>query len=197
MKLLLLSDKESPGLWDYYTPGKLKGYDLILSCGDLKHDYLSFIVTMANVPLLYVHGNHDTKYAMTPPEGCTNIDDKLYIHNGLRILGLGGSPDYGGVPPYQYTEKEMRRRISRLKLKLKLAGGVDVVLTHAAAAGYGDADDYAHRGFECFNELMDKYKPKVFVHGHVHMNYGHNIPRELQRENTRIINAYEKYEIEI
>ncbi len=197
MRLLLLSDKESPFLWDYYKPGRLKDYDLILSCGDLKPDYLSFIVTMANVPLLYVCGNHDIKYAESPPEGCTNIDDKLYIHKGIRILGLGGSPNYGGAPPYQYSEKEMRRRIAKLKLKLTWARGVDIVLTHAPASGYGDGDDYAHRGFECFNDLMDRYSPKFLVHGHVHMNYGHSIPRELQRANTRIINAYERYEIEM
>lgn len=46
MKLLLLSDKESPYLWDYYRPGRLSEYDLMLSCGDLKASYLSFLVTM-------------------------------------------------------------------------------------------------------------------------------------------------------
>ena len=196
MKLLLLSDKESPYLWDYYTPGRLKGYDMILSCGDLKADYLTFIVTMANVPLLYVHGNHDGNYARRPPEGCDCIEDRIYIYKDLRILGLGGTPFYNGGPN-QYSEREMQRRIKRLRLKLRRCGGVDIVLTHAPAAGYGDGDDYAHRGFECFNELMDKYKPQYLVHGHVHMNYGSNISRTLRRENTKIINAYEKYEIEI
>ncbi len=196
MKLLLLSDHESPYLWDYYQPGRLKKYDLILSCGDLKADYLSFIVTMSNRPLLYVPGNHDANYNVHPPEGCTCIDDKIYVHNGLRILGLGGSPVYNGGPN-QYTERQMNWRIKRLGLKIKMAGGVDIVLTHAPAAGYGDATDYAHRGFECLNELMDKYKPQFLIHGHVHMNYGHNIPRELERGGTRIINAYERYEIDI
>ena len=74
MKLLLLSDKESPFLWDYYQPGRLKEYDLILSCGDLKAEYLSFLVTMGRAPLLYVHGNHDTCYRSAPPEGCENIE---------------------------------------------------------------------------------------------------------------------------
>ena len=50
MKLLLLSDKESPYLWDYYQPGRLDGIDLILSCGDLKSNYLSFLVTMGRAP---------------------------------------------------------------------------------------------------------------------------------------------------
>ena len=69
MKLLLLSDKESPYLWDYDQPGRLDGIDLILSCGDLKSNYLSFLVTMGRAPRLYVHGNHDALYRKHPPEG--------------------------------------------------------------------------------------------------------------------------------
>ena len=90
MKVLIVSDEECPALWDYYQPGRLKEYDLILSCGDLKAKYLSFLVTMARCPLLYVHGNHDTSYAKEHPEGCDCIDDMLIEYNGLRILGLGG-----------------------------------------------------------------------------------------------------------
>lgn len=90
MKLLLLGDRESPYLWDYYKPGMLSDYDLILSSGDLAAEYLSFIVTLARAPVLYVHGNHDGAYDKFPPEGCDCIEDRLVIYKGLRILGLGG-----------------------------------------------------------------------------------------------------------
>ena len=50
MKLLLISDHENSFLWDYYVPGRLDGIDLILSCGDLKPEYLSFLVTMGRAP---------------------------------------------------------------------------------------------------------------------------------------------------
>ena len=196
MKLLLLSDKESAFLWDYYQPGRLKEYDLILSCGDLKAEYLSFLVTMGRAPLLYVHGNHDTRYRTSPPEGCENIEDKLYIHNGLRILGLGGSPHYNGGA-HQYTEQQMARRIRRLHRKIRRAGGVDIIIAHAAPAGVECGDDYAHRGFDCFRELIDRYQPKYFIHGHVHMNYGRKIERQCTLGNTTVINAYERYEVEI
>ena len=66
MKALLISDTECSALWDYYSPGRLDGVDLILSCGDLSAKYLTFLVTMANVPLLYVHGNHDHRYEQEP-----------------------------------------------------------------------------------------------------------------------------------
>ncbi len=146
MKLLLLSDKESPYLWDYYQPGRLSEYDLMISCGDLNASYLSFLVTMGRCPLLYVHGNHDARYSQRPPEGCDCIEDSLVKICGLRILGLGGSPFYNGGP-HQYTERQMERRIRKLKFKLFRAGGVDIVVTHSPAKGFGDAADYAHRGF--------------------------------------------------
>ena len=196
MKLLLLSDRESPYLWDYYQPGRLKEYDLMLSCGDLKARYLSFLVTMGRAPLLYIHGNHDGHYKKDPPEGCDCIEDKIYKYKGLRILGLGGCPLYNSGP-HQYSERAMKWRIWKLQWKLKRAGGVDIVISHAAPAGYGDADDYAHRGFECFVDLIDRWQPAYWIHGHVHKEYGRDIPRELQRGNTRIINAYERYSIEI
>lgn len=196
MKLLLLADKESSYLWDYYQPGKLDGIDLILSSGDLKSSYLTFLVTMGKAPLLYVHGNHDGHYDYKPPEGCECIEDRIVNINGLRILGLGGSMRYNGGP-YQYTDKEMARRIRKLRLKLLLSGGVDIVVTHAPPRDFGDGDDYAHRGFESFLPFLDKYKPKYLIHGHIHANYGANIPRTVQRGDTTIINAFERHIIEI
>ena len=50
MKLLLISDEEDEYLWDHYQPGRLAEYDMILSAGDLKAEYLSFLVTMGNLP---------------------------------------------------------------------------------------------------------------------------------------------------
>ena len=195
MKILLVSDEEDKYLWDFYRPGRLKGIDLILSAGDLKAEYLSFLVTMANRPLLYVPGNHDGSYAQRPPEGCQCIDGKLVTVGGLRILGLGGSALYNGGP-HQYTEKQMRRRIHRLRLKLALAGGVDIVLTHAPVRGFGDEDNMTHRGFEAFLPLLDQYKPRYLVHGHIHQRYGANRPRCYQYGETTIVNATGRYILE-
>ena len=196
MKLLLLADVESPYLWDHYRPGRLDDVDLILSCGDLNARYLSFLVTMGRAPLLYVHGNHDTTYAEHPPEGCDCIEDKLVTVGGLRILGLGGSIYYSGGAN-QYTERQMARRIRRLRWRIWRAGGVDIVLTHSPAQGYGDGGDYAHRGFACFLDLIDRYHPRYLVHGHVHTSYVPNLSRVSERNGTTIINACERYTLEL
>ena len=195
MKILIVADEECKALWDYYVPGRLSSYELILSGGDLKADYLSFLVTMARCPLLYVHGNHDDSYGEKPPEGCDCIDGKLVIYKGLRILGLGGSRRYSrGI--HQYSERQMKKRIRKLKRAIRIAGGVDIVLTHAAPNGVGDWDDPSHRGFEAFLELIDRYHPKYILHGHVHLNYGHKIPRVQEYSGTKVINCCEKYEME-
>ena len=196
MKLLLLSDKESEYLWDFYQPGRLKDIDVILSCGDLNSKYLTFLVTMTGKPVLYVHGNHDGRYAQHPPEGCECIEDRLVNVRGLRIVGLGGSILYSGGP-HQYTEAQMARRIRRLKYRIWKAGGVDIVVTHSPMQGYGDAEDYAHQGFASLLDMVDKYHPRYLVHGHVHANYGFQIPRVLHREETTVINAYERYVLDL
>ena len=196
MKILTVSDEECPAFWDYYVPGRLSEYDLIISCGDLKAKYLSFLVTMAKCPVLYVHGNHDTSYDRTPPEGCDCIDGHIVTYNGVRILGLGGCRKYH-PGPFQYTERQMRRRIARLRWTIRRAGGVDIVVTHAPAAGLGDGDDPAHWGFAALREFLDKYRPKYMFHGHVHMRYGMDKVRQQSYNGTTIVNATERYVVEV
>lgn len=94
MKILAIADEESKYLWDFFEKSKLEGIDLILSAGDLDPRYLSFLATFTHAPVLYVHGNHDKIYDKVPPDGCICIDDDIYVHNGVRILGLGGSMRY-------------------------------------------------------------------------------------------------------
>lgn len=195
MKILAVADEESKFLYDYYTPGKLDGYDLIIACGDLKKSYLEFLVTMARCPLLYVHGNHDEGFDDDPPEGCTCIDDQFYVYQGIRILGLGGSYRYR-EGQYLYTEAQMQGRILHLWPALWWYKGFDILVTHAPARGINDFDSLSHRGFECFGELLEKYHPKYFLHGHIHANYGVHIPQRTEWGQTTILNAYERCEFD-
>ena len=190
MNILCLADEEDSSLYEYYSKDKTKDVDLILSCGDLKKDYLEFIVTMSNKKLVYVKGNHD----IDDIDGCICAEDNLIVVNGIRILGLGGSFKYSGNKN-QYTEWQMRWRIIKLLPKIKRAGGIDIILTHVPPRGYGDLQDYAHQGFECFKYLLDKYKPKYLIHGHVHMNYAYGVDRQIEYKETKIINAYKRYEL--
>lgn len=188
MKILTIADEEYPGFYEYYTPGVFSEYDLILACGDLKQRYLEFIVTLAPCPVLYVRGNHDESYKTMPPEGCTCIEDMVYVYNGIRIMGLGGCYKYKDGMNY-YTEKEMKKRWDRLKIKLWRHKGIDILLTHAPAYQLNDMEHLTHRGFQCFKDIMEKYRPKYFIHGHVHKNYGRNIPQKCTYQDTTVVNA--------
>lgn len=196
MKILAISDEEVSAYWEHYVPGRLDEFDLILACGDLNASYLSFLVTMAHGPVMYIHGNHDIGYGLHPPEGCDCIEDKLVTYRGLRILGLGGCLKYR-PGPHQYTDDQMRRRIAKLKRQLRKAGGVDIVITHAPPKGVGDADDAAHRGFRALLELIDEYHPQYLLHGHIHARYGFGIPREQEYHGTRVINVSERYILDL
>ena len=196
MKILFLADEEAKVYSDFFKKEDFEGVDLIVSCGDLKAEYLSFLATMVPVPVLYVHGNHDAKYDKKPPEGCICIDDCIYEFKGVRILGLGGSHRYK-PGPYQFTEREMAKRVRKLFWKLKFKKGFDILVTHSPARGLHDDEDMCHMGFEVFNKLIEQYRPKYFVHGHVHLNYGRQFVREDMAGETHVVNAYEKYMLEL
>lgn len=191
MKILAIADQENQRIWSSYKPKELREPDLILSAGDLDPDYLQFCVTYARSPVFYIHGNHDERYQQRPPEGCVCVEDDIVVYQGIRILGLGGCMRYR-PGAYQYTERQMRRRIRHLWLKLRSYGGFDILLTHAPAAGYHDSDDpndRCHHGFAVFNELIEKYEPRFHIHGHIHMNYNIPAPVISQRQQTTVINA--------
>lgn len=198
MRILVLADEESKYLWDFYEKSKFDGIDLIISCGDLKASYLTFLATLTNLPVLYVHGNHDGRYEQKPPEGCICIDDDLYVYEGVRILGLGGAQKYN-YGPHQYTEKEMAARVRKLRRKLRKNKGFDILITHSPAYQFNDGEDLPHRGFQVFHDLIQKYHPRYFVHGHMHTSYDWrlNMRREVAYdEHTTVVLAYERHIIE-
>ncbi len=195
MKILALSDEESRYYYDFYKPGKLDEFDLILACGDLKKQYLEFMATMSKCPVLYVRGNHDDRLIDDPPGGCICIENRIYEYKGIRILGLGGSYRYRDGKN-MYTESNMKKRILKLSLQLWKKKGFDILLTHAPAYGVNDLENISHRGFVCFRSLLDKYQPHYFIHGHVHRNYDYRIPQKSKYGSTVVINACEHVVIE-
>ena len=183
MKILAVSDEENNILWSERIKDIANNVDLIISCGDLRKDYLDFLVSMLNVPLLYVFGNHDDY----EPEGGICIDGKIYVHEGIKIFGLGGCMRYR-PGKNMYTENEMILRYFRAWPKLMI-NGIDLFITHAPAKNYGDLDNVAHKGFNVFNRIMNKYKPEYMLHGHVHKSYGRIKNEYIHESGTKIINV--------
>jgi predicted phosphodiesterase len=59
MIILALSDEVVQVLYGANFRERYASADLIVSCGDLPPEYLEYVVSVLNVPLLYVPGNHD------------------------------------------------------------------------------------------------------------------------------------------
>jgi Icc-related predicted phosphoesterase len=155
--------------------------DLIVACGDLPAEYLEYLVTVGDVPLLWVPGNHD---AESGPSGCLDVDGTVIEVGGLRAAGLGGSIRYR-PGPNQYTERQMRRRCRALA---RHSGRrLDLFIAHAPPRGIGDGADPPHRGFEAFLDLLDALQPRVMLHGHVHP-YGPHLP-DHRRGESLVVNA--------
>ena len=192
MKILLISDKPSPVLYDYYDPASFRHVDLVISCGDLNADYLDFVMSMLNVPCYYVPGNHDTSFVSDPPAGWEPLDGRVISHEGIVMVGFGGSMRYR-CGPYQYTEAEMTWRYLKMKQKIwRKKGKIDILVTHAPAFQLNDLNDRAHRGFRIFRKIIDVYRPKYFLHGHVHLDYAGK-PRRTRHGETVVINGFGYY----
>ena len=162
MKILTLSDRVEPVLYDQFDRRQFEDVDLILACGDLPPEYLSFISGKLNVSLYFVRGNHDLRYDAGPPQGCINLIDELVQFRGKNILGLEGSRWYNGGP-HQYTEREMQRKIRRLRPRIWWKGGVDIVITHAPPRHIHDAEDRCHRGFKSLSTRRTSFLTDTFI----------------------------------
>ena len=110
-------------------------------------------------------------------------------------MGLGGSMKYKDGK-HQYTEWEMKMRVIRMFPKILRSKGFDILVAHAPAFEINDGEDLAHMGFKVFRQLIEKYRPKFFLHGHVHMNYGRKHVRNDKYLDTEILNVYERYVFE-
>ena len=168
----------------------VRAAELIVACGDLPFDYLGYLMNALDVPLVFVPGNHDPDIsgyrisraglpmraglpARPPwPEGAVSAEQRVVDVAGLRIGGLGGCRRYS-EGPNQYTERQQARRARALARQARWrrardGRGVDVLLTHAAPEGAGDAEDLPHRGFRALNWLAARLEPAWLLHGHVH-----------------------------
>jgi Icc-related predicted phosphoesterase len=191
MKILVVADVESNYLWDFFDKSKFSDIECVISCGDLKASYLSFLVTMLGVPVFYVHGNHDKSYGSHPPEGCDCLEDKVITYKGIRMAGLGGSMEYtGGL--HQYTEERMQKRVKKLMKTSK--NRIDLFVTHSPTFDLGDdKNGVCHRGFKAFYEIYKSTMPKYHLYGHNHLTYSSSAQRLLTYNDITIINGYNYY----
>ncbi len=201
VSILAIADEVSPVIHSPNFPGNLPPFDALLSAGDMPGEVLEFVATKARVEPLYVFGNHgygllrehDGTAPHRKPGGCVDVHLRLVSVAGLNVLGVQGSPRYRDGP-YQYTEREFAAMLARLGPRLwweerRRGRAVDVLLTHAPPVGPSAGPDHAHRGVPAFNRFHRRWRPRLHVHGHVHLEGGG--PREhVSADGVRVVNAF-------
>jgi Icc-related predicted phosphoesterase len=199
VKILAVSDEVVDRLYELCSSRHFGDVRLILGCGDLPYTYLENLLTMLNVPLLYVPGNHDPEYnprnPITRAEGGSNIDLKLARHRGLLIGGFGGSVRYRPDGVNQYTQAKANWRARRLLPglawnRIRFGRALDILITHSPPFGIHDEQTQAHQGLAAINWLIRTAKPRYHFHGHVHFQRGNLAPSETVLGTTTIMNVY-------
>jgi len=207
-KLLCLSDVEVPAVYSPHIRDRFPGLDAVISCGDLPWHYLEFVVSMLDLPLYYVQGNHvfdiedGEGEVRHHPQGAINLHHQVIYDPELDLIlaGIEGSLRYNRRG-YQYTQLQMWQMVFGLVPRLmfnKVRYGryLDVFVTHAAPTGVHDEDDQAHRGVDAFRWLIKLFKPSLHLHGHVHL-YNPLKARETMLGETRVINCYGHREVSL
>lgn len=208
VRILAVSDRVLDRLYTSNVRELVSDVDLIIGCGDLPYYYLDFLISALDVPLVYIHGNHDGGPQYTTDRGVlTGVPGGKEIHgrtiniDGLLLAGLGGSMRYRPRAPHMYTEAEMRGQLARLVPKLlwnrqRHGRYLDILVTHSPPFGIHDRKDLPHTGFKVFLTLMQLFKPRYLLHGHIHI-YRQDYQRVTDYEGTSVINVYPYQKIEV
>jgi uncharacterized protein len=207
VKILAVSDVVENRLYIANVKEKFPTVELILGCGDLPYEYLEFLVSAFNVPLLYVPGNHDPHFFPSNPaaraDGCENIDRQVVQVKGLSIAGLGGSIQYRPGAVNQYTQSGMWMRAAGLAPALfwsQIHSGrvLDIMIAHSPPFGIHDDDDQPHTGFKAFVRLINTFQPRYFLHGHTLANKNNLDDSHTLLKGTQVINInpYRIFDVE-
>jgi Icc-related predicted phosphoesterase len=181
--------------------------EFVISCGDLSYHYLEYIISVLNKPLYFVHGNHDpmeeigSGITKSQPLGATDLHRKMIRDHGLLITGVEGSIQYNRKTPYQYTQGMMWSHVFSMAPALlfnKMVHGryLDIFVSHAPPRGIHEGVDWTHQGINAFRWLINTFKPRYHLHGHVHY-YRPDDVKETRLEHTLIINTYRSKLIQI
>lgn len=193
-KILAISDEETLKKYTIeQCKEKFADIDFILAAGDLSYEYLDYVFTILHRDLIYVNGNHvyQRRHNIS---FCINIDGKAITYKGLKIVGFDGSRVYS-FKEHQYTEAEMAFKIAKL-IPGMLIRKPDIILTHAPPRKIHDREEPVHKGFKVFRRILKQFKPKLWIHGHIHLG-SHFEKQESVVEETRVVNAYGYKIIEI
>jgi len=157
MNLLLLADDD--GVRHDLTA---QPADVVISLGDVADLVILEAAKLAQCRHIFaVKGNHDGGGPFQQPI----IDLHLMVQtvDGVRFGGFNGSWRYKPRGHYLYDQEEVEDLLAGFP-------PVDVFVAHNSPRNIHERDTEVHIGFEAFNRYIERVQPRLFIHGHQHMN---------------------------
>jgi len=200
MNILALSDVELAFIYSAGIKNRFPDTGLVVSCGDLPYYYLEFIISMLDVPLYFVRGNHASAVELgiggkrDQPWGAVDLHRRaVRDESGVLLAGVEGSLRYNNGP-HQYSQSDMWLHVFRLVPTLmlnRLRWGryLDIFATHAPMQGVHDMPDLPHQGIKAFRWLVEVFQPVYHLHGHVHV-YRPDTVTHSQVGRTQVVNVF-------
>lgn len=149
--------------------------DLAVVCGDITHfgpgEFAKVLLDQIPIETLAIPGNIDTVDVFEYIEKSKAIDLHLkkIKKGGLTFIGLGGSDTLPfhirRHPPV--SEEEVKKDLSSLMEK------DSIFVTHVPPYGVQDSVFLGmHAGSRWIREVIERYKPKLHLCGHIHEDPG-------------------------
>jgi Icc-related predicted phosphoesterase len=171
MNLLVIADTDTVEDQIGHDPA-----ELLVACGDLDDAFIDRIARKSGVSrVLAVKGNHDT--AGPFPSPTIDLHLTTFTYGDISFGGFGGSWRYKPRGHHLYEQDEVARLLADFP-------PVDVFVAHNSPRGIHDRNDEVHFGFDAFNDYIERAKPRLFLHGHQHVNC------QTQVGQTQVIGVY-------
>jgi Icc-related predicted phosphoesterase len=157
--------------------------DLVLSLGDVADLVILEAAKQAQCRRIFaVKGNHDSGGAFPPPI----VDLHLVVQkvDGVRFGGFNGSWRYKPRGHYLYDQEEVEDLLASFP-------PVNVFVAHNSPRNIHERDMEVHVGFEAFNRYIERAQPRLFIHGHQHVNQDTLVGR------TQIMGVYGQRRMQI
>ena len=168
MKVLIFVDLHDDDQSFLALKEKAKSVEIILGAGDYSlfgHNLREVLekINSLNKPTYLIHGNHESSQEMINcMKGLKNlifIHKKQVKYKDLLITGYGGDG---------FSEIDVEAEIFFKSLKNK--GGI--ILFHGPPFATAlDELIFGHVGNESYNLIIEDFKPKLVVCGHLHENF--------------------------
>jgi len=147
--------------------------DLVVICGDITQfgpkDMAKVLLDQIPVDTMAIPGNIDTEDVIEGIEEsrAMNLHLKKIKWKGETFVGIGGSNPLPFRTRISYSEDEIREELENLIEKNC------ILVTHVPPYGVQDRVFFGkHAGSRVLRDIIEEFKPKLHLCGHIHENPG-------------------------